>query len=368
MHEQFDNVDRALASLRSPQRTTNDHKNALEEKLMQEFHTHKQPSGFRRHRALIVSLAVMLVGGVGFAATDAGKTVKRIFVTLQLVDGDGAKTVDAVLEKVGDNGDPIMMNLGADGSLLIETLDGEGVDEQLTQLTLSSEKPNGKPIRATIIVEEGQSGSIIVGDETTPDENFMTISVLAANDDVTIEAQEADASDDATQVTINLNEVADGDTKQLCGQALLRSLNVEGLRERLGNSEMLDNWVTTDGRTRELFVLPVGGLDIGHTGFAQELSGVQVVVVTDGNDGQQVVQLLGSASGLAPADAKPTDVSWGEDDTVALTFTKPDGGEMTMDFQTSDEALDDANAVRLVLADDAEPKSVRFHKPIRDRE
>ena len=177
---------------------------------------------------------------------------------------------------------------------------------------------------------------------------------------------DGDTSDGATQVVITL---AEGDTKRLRGKALLHSLNLEGLRERLDHSEALERWATRDGRTRELFVLPAGGADVANVGIVQSHTGVQVVVVTEGDDGRQVAQLLGAASGLNLANAEPTDVSWGEHDIVALTFSKPGGGEIVMGFQTSDEALDDdADAVRLVLTDDAEPIRVRSHKHTRDRE
>lgn len=83
-----DPVEEALAALKSERRRVGGSKQELEKRLMEQFGTSGTASRFTKYRTLLVALGVLLVGGAGFAATDAGSSVlKNLFVFVS-IDGE----------------------------------------------------------------------------------------------------------------------------------------------------------------------------------------------------------------------------------------------------------------------------------------
>ena len=136
MHNRLDPIDRALESLRSQQWTGDQNKTELEERLMGAFNTPK-PSRFNKYRALLIALAVILVGGAGFAATGGAAALKRIFVSISVggevnqfemdADGEGTFTFEAedgsqatVHVQSQTDVDP---EIGGEGTMLMSTID-----------------------------------------------------------------------------------------------------------------------------------------------------------------------------------------------------------------------------------------------------
>ena len=136
MHNRLDPVDRALESLRSQRWTGDPNKTELEERLMGAFNT-PQPSRFNKYRALLIALAVVLVGGAGFAATGGAAALKRILVSISVggevnqfemdADGEGTFTFEAedgsqATVHVQSQTD-VEPELGGEGTMLMSTID-----------------------------------------------------------------------------------------------------------------------------------------------------------------------------------------------------------------------------------------------------
>ncbi|MCH9035091.1 MAG: hypothetical protein IID42_11410 [Planctomycetes bacterium] len=93
-----DPVEQALAALKSERRRVGGSKQELEKRLMEQFGTSGTASRFTKYRTLLVALGVILVGGAGFAATDAGSSVlKNIFVRIS-IDGEISEVELAVID------------------------------------------------------------------------------------------------------------------------------------------------------------------------------------------------------------------------------------------------------------------------------
>ena len=64
MNEHPDPVERAMNSLKSQEWLNDGNRAELEEKLMNTFHTPTKSSRFTKYRTLMVTLAIVLVGGI----------------------------------------------------------------------------------------------------------------------------------------------------------------------------------------------------------------------------------------------------------------------------------------------------------------
>ena len=91
--------------------------------------------------------------------------------------------------------------------------------------------------------------------------------------------------------------------------------------------------------------------------------------MTENETGERVVQLTGSIAGVDPATTELIDVSWNDGSAVALSFVKADGGKLTVEILTSDDALDgDNDAVRVTLTGDETQSRVELRKSARTRD
>ncbi len=87
---EFDPVDECLQSLRSELRSGIAPNREIEERLMTEYRQQHTPGGFRRYRSLVIALSVVLIGGVGFAATGGTEFVRQ-FVKVRLRQRPGRR-------------------------------------------------------------------------------------------------------------------------------------------------------------------------------------------------------------------------------------------------------------------------------------
>ncbi len=360
MYDEFDPVDRAMSSLRSEQgtnptrtgRTGGHHKLELEEKLMQEFHNHMRPSGFRRYRSVAVALAALFIGGGVFAATAGSETVRRFFVTLHLVGSDGETDMNIVLEKLGPDDEPVTIDLGdANGDLGVlvlqeTTLDGDEGTSAVVRLSL-----NGAGI-------EGLAGG---DDAETGDEQTM-ISIRMDVREIDGEAMSLGENGDQELTLRKLATIdSGGRTASALAEAKLQSLDSADVRKRLDEAEAVETWTTEDGLVRSLFVLPVESDGVALGGF-------QIIVVTYGDAGERTVQLAGQVGGIDPATTELAGASWDENQVATLTFVNADGSEAVIENKTADADLDNNRVVQLILSDDDEVRTIRVRKLDGDRE
>lgn len=126
----MDPAEQALASLRNQRWTGGSSDSNLENRLMQEFKDQDVSLRFRFPKALAATLAILLVGGAGFAAAGGVETVKRWLVTVELIGPDGEVFI-GTLEPISDNDNTAIMDLqmadGKTATLTIERLEASAV-------------------------------------------------------------------------------------------------------------------------------------------------------------------------------------------------------------------------------------------------
>jgi len=190
-----DSVDSALDSLRSESWTGNTPNRAIEEKLMTEFHVQRTKGGIRRYRTLLIALAAVLVGSVGFAAAGGTDLITQ-WVTVRIVGTSGSgddMTVDLMLTPVEDgtaSGSAVIQSDGKNLALSVEQTDdgqkslsvsidaagaegGSTYEVSANTVTLTELKPGaasklmdaaGRPDAETVKVEI-ESGAAVPADQ-----------------------------------------------------------------------------------------------------------------------------------------------------------------------------------------------------------
>lgn len=150
MQNDLDPVDDALKSLRSEQWAGTSHNQDIEDRLMAEFRRQQIPGGFRRYRTAAITLAVVLIGGVGFAATGGAELVERyVWVHVIRITGDDSVQMEIALEPVEDGDAEAVATIGSvDGentTITIHQHEPEltNTDEEVTELTVSLNSSNG---------------------------------------------------------------------------------------------------------------------------------------------------------------------------------------------------------------------------------
>ncbi|MCH7993789.1 MAG: hypothetical protein IIB57_05015 [Planctomycetes bacterium] len=163
-----DPVEQALAALKSEPRRVGGSKQELEKRLMEQFGTAGTASRFTKYRTLLVALGVILVGGAGFAATDAGSSVlKNIFVRIS-IDGEISEVELAVIDgeatwtTENDDGGTTTINLfqldeldGDNVQTVDVRVDADGVGDKTIDLLLG-----GMPADGAIFLSTGDAAAL----------------------------------------------------------------------------------------------------------------------------------------------------------------------------------------------------------------
>ena len=297
MNDKHDPVDRALRSLRSAQWTGESHNAKLEEKLMQEFHTNHTSSFVSRHRTLAAALAIVLVGGAGFAAAGGTEAVKQLFVTLQIIGPNGeTQVVDAILEPTDDGGGSATMNLnagdGKEATILLEKVPDEDAETETTAITVQLD------------------GGAKVG--------CNELSITTGSD------EEANAiMMQAMQATI-ANQ-GDGQTKSARFGRAIHPI----VQDRIGDAVFSDNYEDQDGLWQELSVVAEDAGDI------QSFS-VYTTFISDAGETQY--RRIGSMVGVDPATTDVASVEWDESGLATIHFVGEEGTEISLKVDPYDRA------------------------------
>lgn len=222
MWNKLDPTDRALASLKQQHWTHAEHGDQLEETLMKQFGNNRTKRRLGANRAWIAALAVVLLGGAGFAAAGGVEKIRELIRVQISLDG---VTTDAVLEPIdgsaltieGENGEPIQLVFERDdtGDSTIHT----------ANVTLDSLDPAGKQVTVTL---EGP-----VGVSLTPDADATTdpdAAVLQTNQ-LRLETTESEPTDAA------------GYGDDMRADAIMREVRLDALDA----DELLGDYVRDDG-------------------------------------------------------------------------------------------------------------------------
>lgn len=137
MQHQHDPVDHALESLGGQHWPEDYDNNKLKDKIMKDFNTNSA-SRFSRRTTLAATLAVVLLGTVGFAAAGGVQMVQSWFVTLEI----NGQPVDVEL---------VPIDVQQDGNSVTLSFDGADIGAQ-----------DGDVI--SITASAGQNGQIVVDD------------------------------------------------------------------------------------------------------------------------------------------------------------------------------------------------------------
>lgn len=158
MPKELDPVDGALRSLGGRQWPGDHHNIELERKLMREFESKRLVSPMARHRFLVASLAILVLGSVGFAAAGGMELVRGWFTVTVEVDGNVVAVEEVALDEQGqatiafpaealDGGRELSLSMGS-GEVSAEQAGNGGtatisadldVDEEVAQLRLHVE-------------------------------------------------------------------------------------------------------------------------------------------------------------------------------------------------------------------------------------
>jgi len=129
MSSPVDPVEDALRSIGGRNWPGDDYNHNLENRLMREFNTRSTTTSFlARHRVLLPALAVLIVAGVGFAATGGIAMIQSWFVTVS-VDGEELGTQEVTLNPDGSAVFEVPFDHVGEGPHTIElAVEGEGYD------------------------------------------------------------------------------------------------------------------------------------------------------------------------------------------------------------------------------------------------
>ena len=135
MHEETDLFDSALQALQAREWNRENHKKQLEEKLMREFNVRPASRRFGRHPLLLATLAVLVVGSMGFAATGGIALVKDWFVTVYI----NGKAIDSDVTDYYEDDDGtahMILDMGAAGEAQLEIFSEK--DSQVSTINVTA--------------------------------------------------------------------------------------------------------------------------------------------------------------------------------------------------------------------------------------
>jgi len=248
---------------------------------MTEFHVQKSRGGIRRYRTLMIALAAVLVGGVGFAAAGGTDLITQ-WVTLRIVGTSGSgddMTVDLMLTPAEDGtatGSTVIQSDGKDVSLSVE----QGADGQ-------------KNITVSLDADSAES-------DTTYEVSAKTVTLTELQPDAAAKLMDAAGRPDADAVKDGRHPAAAVPADQLQGR-----------------DDMIDSeWQDGDGAWHGMKLVP-----------SQQA------------DGRMVYTVLRDASGALPVlgiihtDAAIAQVldAYEDDGALVVEATTADGADVVLD-------------------------------------
>jgi len=276
-----DPVEDAMGSLRSQQWTSETYNKELEEKLMREFHTHKPRSRLSRHRTLIATLAVLLVGGAAFAAAGGADAVQHFFYNVRIVImGADGEAIDTIVE--------------------LEQIEGaEGVATGTINLG-----DGGQATLELMTVDAGElTGVDVPGGEEM---KMMTISLSGA---VGVEA------DSGAERTVEfLAAMFAGD----------EPIEQTDILEQITEAEIVVPWTDDNGDDRKLYIVREHGED--------DTSVLKIFGSRWTEDDDEVFDLLGMVTQLDSLIVEAPTIEFHKDRLTSLTVLCEDGEERTIRF------------------------------------
>ncbi len=374
MHENHDPLDRALASLRSQQWTGQSHRTKLEEELMNQFNSRHSTTSVHKHRTLIASLAVLLIGGVGFAATGGTETVRRIFVTLKLAGPNGEEVQGCVLEMLEEGVDgPITIDLdmgdGQQGTVVLQRIepgtllaDGEASGEGiiLTKVHIDAVVADSDAVDAMILSREGESASMTIeGDDDEAAFKTLTIRLGdTAEDGAAVAATLFDEATGELHRTMLRKMAAVGADGTGAAADTFRSLRIvpmDAIRRQIDDSEAVAEWFDDEGVLQELFVLPRVSDEPAAAGF-------HLVTAHFDENGERAFKLVGNVAGVDPETTELGEIDWDENGLPTLVFITDEGREITLQIDPDRVMADEKKMIRVEINGDGETRQVRERK------
>lgn len=276
-----DPIESAMSSLRSQPWTGETYNKDLEEKLMREFHTHKPSSRISRHRTLIATLAVLLVGGAAFAAAGGADVVKKFFLDIRIiVRGPDGTVFDGVVE--------------------LEPVEGE---EGTAAATLDL----GDGGQTTIEIQEVSASELAGAD--IPDGEEMTMMTVSLSG---LSAEEAEMAKERTiefMATVHTGKEPIEQTEIL---------------EQIAEAEIVVPWTDDNGDDRELYIVREYGED-----------GTSVVKIFGSRwteEGDEVFDTLGMVTHLDSLIVEAPTIEFHKDRLTSMTVLCEDGEERVIRF------------------------------------
>lgn len=278
-----DPVDQALTSMKSTRWTGGSINENLENKLMQEFHKQNVRSRNRFPQGLAAMLGIILIGGVGFAAAGGVETVKKWFVTVELIGPDG-EVFTGILEPISEDGTTATMDLqledGTAATLVIERFEGDA--EALT------DTPEGSNVELRMVVEmQNEAG------------------FTGSDGEATFQVQ-LEAADGAQQSQQGENKVLRRLNDFKLGQSL----------DQIPEALLIKPYVDVNAIWQELHI--VKQYDVNGGGLT-----IYTTYVNDAGDVQY--REVGALQGMSPDDLSVEDVTFEDDGFATLAIVGENG-------------------------------------------
>jgi hypothetical protein len=272
---------------------------------MREFDSKTVRSRLSTYRVPVIALAVVLIGGAGFAATGGVQAAKAILVKIKLQGADGT-----VFEG----------SLQPDESGLAE-VHVEGDDGQTTKLLMQVQsgglinvppQGEGEPHQIMVQVEtdadslDPEKLKLLVGDNNADIVTMQHVSVRS-------DGEESHWSVEPPEGNIQLQvEVTGGEGEAVATAMAAGPRIVDTIAEPVDSFE----WQGADGFTRTISIVASSSDD--------KLGGYEIYsTLTDGRYAE-----IGRIILTDPAAATPMDLVVDDDGAANLILTRPDGGEI----------------------------------------
>lgn len=259
---------------------------------MREFHTKRTPTGIRKYRTLVATLAVVLISGAGFAAAGGVEAVKTLFVKVKMIGPDGT-VYDATLE-------PVELQDGT-ATMTLDVGDNE---------------------EATITIERVDLGDLVDDMEVAPGEEMIMLSVSLEG----VLAGEAPAGGEHTVEIVAL----------ATGQEPVDQMDM--LRE-IDLAEVVVPWEDADGEPRELYIVRTGG---GEKPIGFELFSSRFL-----DNGETVYDTVGHICGSLSEGTEIGAVDVDENGAVTMTLLTEVGEERTITLNKADDQA--SNRVQVII-------------------
>ncbi len=182
---------------------------------MQEFRSTKSQGGIARYRTLIVALAVVLVGGVGFAATGAAETLRKKFMVMIDINGE-------VSEFEVPEGEPMVWT--------VDDKDGGETTIQVQHIDLADGNHAWVDGLAGDIAIDGKATAVFVGDEAVDGDLSGLLKSGDCGGKMKLIKVTADAEGEGLETLKVMRKIhlADGELEDIDVQKILADAGIDG--------------------------------------------------------------------------------------------------------------------------------------------